>query len=503
MNLHAVGYMLGVILLLLAGFLLAPAALAFALDEWGELRAFLLAAAVSALLGLVLAIWNRGSTITDEGKPDYFRREGLAVSGLAWFVAALIGALPYLFSGTMTSVADAFFESASGFTTTGSTVLSAEGIDGLASSIAFWRSFTQWIGGFGIVMVFVVLFPTGGRSLFRSEVPGVAREATTQRVRDSALGLMRIYVGLSALNFGLLLWAGLEPFDALIHTLSTISTGGFSNHSESVAYFLSWRVELILVFFMVAAGVNFSVYDAWIRMGLRKAWGNFMRSPEIGLYLVLMFGVSLTIALVLWLWGGGQGSAGSDLPDYREFPRALRDSVFQVVSLQSSTGYGTADYDRWPEVGRILLMFLAVVGGCAGSTAGGLKVVRFLIVARAALIVVRRFMRPRAVLNVRVGAETLEDNVVAAVTGYFCLWVLAFLTGTILMAAFGQDLETSASAVITTLNNIGPGLRTIGPMMNFGELPATMKLMLGGFMILGRLEFFAVVALFVPSFWRR
>lgn len=503
MNLSAVGYMLGVILLLLAGFLLLPAAMALLTSEPAELWAFLLSAGIAAALGLSLAVWNRGTAVTSEGKPDYFRREGLAVSGLAWVVAGMVGALPYLFAGILTALPDAFFESVSGFTTTGSTVMSAEGIDGMPYSIAFWRSFTQWLGGFGIVMVFVVLFPTGGRSLFRTEVPGVTREATTQRVRDSALGLMRIYLGLTALNFVLLLWAGLGPFDALIHTLSTIPTGGFSNHSESVAYFLSWKVELILVFFMVAAGVHFSVYDLWLRLGPRKAWERLRRSSEIQLYLGTVLGVTLVMALILWLWGGGQGAPGDDLPDYRHFPLALRDSLFQVASLQTSSGYTTADFQRWPEVCHVLILGLAVIGGCAGSTAGGLKVVRFLIIARAASIGVRRFMRPRAVLNVRVGDETLEEGVVASVTGYFCLWALVLLGGIMVVAAFGYDLETSAAAVVATLNNIGPGLGKVGPTLNFGDLPGVLKVMLATFMILGRLEFYAVVVLLVPSFWRR
>ena len=503
MNLSAVGYMLGVILLLLAGFLLVPAAVAIVAGEMLDLRAFLLSAAIAAAFGMGLAIWNRGSTITAEGKPDYFRREGLAVAGLAWVVAGAVGALPYLFSSTLPRLADAFFESVSGFTTTGSTVMTADGIDGMSYSIAFWRSFTQWLGGFGIVMVFVVLFPTGGRSLFRSEVPGVSREATTQRVRDSALGLMRIYLGLTALNFLLLLWAGLGVFDAVIHTLSTIPTGGFSNHSESVAYFASWKVELVLVFFMVAAGMHFSVYDLWIRIGPRKAWERLRRSSEIRLYFAIIFGVTLAMAVVLWLWGGGQGLPESDLPDYREFPSALRDSFFQVVSLQTSSGYTTVDFQRWPELCHVFILAIVVIGGCAGSTAGGLKVVRFLIIARAASIGVRRFMRPRALFNVRVGDETLDEGVVASVTGYFCLWSLVLVTGITCVAAFGYDLETAAASVLATLNNIGPGLGKVGPMLNFGDLPAALKYLFSLFMILGRLEFYAVVVLLVPSFWRR
>ena len=237
MNFRAVGLMLGVVLLLMAGFLLVPMAVALLYGE--SYVPFGLSAAIVALVGGAMAVVLRGSTVTAEGRPDYFRREGLAVVGLAWLIGGVAGALPYLFAGTFVSLSDALFESVSGLTTTGSTVMSAEGIDGMPHGIAFWRSFTHWLGGFGIVMVFVVIFPTGGRSLFRSEIPGIAREAGRQRVRDSAMTLMRIYVGLSVLECLLLVLVGMSLFDALIHTFGTIATGGFSNYSESVAHFAS------------------------------------------------------------------------------------------------------------------------------------------------------------------------------------------------------------------------------------------------------------------------
>lgn len=504
MNLRAVGRMLGVVLLLMATFLCAPCAVALAAREVHAFWAFAVSGVLIAAVGTALAWANRASTRTEQGRPDYFRREGLAVVGLSWIVGGAAGALPYMFEGTFTSFVDAFFESVSGLTTTGSTVLSGASIDAMPQSIAFWRSFTHWLGGFGIVMVFVVLFPTGGRSLFRSEIPGIAREAGHQRVRDSALTLLRIYVGISAIEFVLLWVAGMTPFDSALHTFGTIATGGFSNHSSSVAWFQSFPIELIITVFMYLSGVNFAIYDTLLRVGPRPAWRSFVASTEVRAYTGIVGGSIFLIAVVLWFWGGSNGLAEhADLPDYRHFWRAVRDSAFQVVCLATSTGYGTADFDRWPQVCRVLLMILAAIGACAGSTGGGIKVVRVLIVAKAALAGVRRFARPRAIHAVRMDGQTLDEGVVASVTGYFALWIFVFLGGTMFIATYGYDLVTAGTATLATLNNIGPGLARVGPMLNFAELPGLVKLVLTLCMILGRLEFYAVVALFVPGFWRR
>jgi trk system potassium uptake protein TrkH len=502
MNLRAVGRMLGVVLLLMAGFLVVPCVVALAQGDMESTFAFLASAAVSVAVGGVLAWRMRGSTSTASGRPDFFRREGLAVVGLAWLVGGAVGALPYLFSGVLSSFVDAFFESVSGFTTTGSTVLSGQGIASMPDAVAFWRSFTHWLGGFGIVMVFVVLFPTGGRSLFRSEIPGVWREAGHQRVRDSALTLLRIYVGISAIEFVLLIVAGMSAFDAALHTFGTIATGGFSNHPESVAYFQSVPIELILTLFMFACGVNFSLYDTLLRSGPGRFVEALRSSLEVKAYALIAGGSAVLIGIVLWFWGGSNGDPTSTLPDYREFWQAMRDSLFLCVSLQTTTGFGTADYDQWPELCRMLLMVLAVIGTCAGSTGGGIKVVRILIVSKAAINGVRRFVRPRAIETIRMDGQTLDPGTVASVTGYIVLWMLVFLGGTLVLTGQGVAIESAATAVIATLNNIGPGLSLVGPTQNFELLPDFSKLLLTLFMILGRLEFYAVVALLVPGFWR-
>ncbi len=502
LNLRAVGWLLGCVHLLVGGFMLVPAIIAVLFGETLELWSFVGSAAIAAVIGGILMFRFRGTSRTSQGRADYFRREGLATVGISWLVIGVLGALPYLLSGAIEAPMDALFESVSGFTTTGATILEGPAIDGLSNAMAFWRSFSHWLGGIGVVLVFVVLFPTGGRSLFRSEVPGVSREAMQHRVRDSATGLMLIYVGLTLVEMLCLMLAGLMPIDAAIHAFGTLATGGFSSHASSVAFFNSVTVELILVVFMFMSGINFGLYDSFVRTGWRNGWRLLSRSEEVRVYAGLIFGSALLIGMVLWFWGGSNGSSELDLPDYSSLGLALRDSLFAVVSIQTSTGYGTADFDRWPEFCRMLLMLLAFVGASAGSTGGGLKVMRFIIIAKASVRGFLQFSRPRSIQSVRVDGHPLGDRTVAAVTGYFGMWSIVFLMGTLCITAFGVDLLSASTAVLATLNNIGPGLNAVGPAMNFGAMPDLVKLLLSLFMILGRLEFYAIVVLFLPRFWR-
>lgn len=508
MNLRAVLWLQSRVMLLLAGFMLVPALVSLLLDEEREAGAFVLSAAIVAVIAGLVGWRNRGSITSADGRPDFFRREGLTAVGLSWLVAAVLGALPYLLTGSIPSPADALFESTSGFTTTGSTILSAEEIDGLPMGVAFWRSFTHWIGGIGIVLVFVVLFPTGGRSLFRSEVPGVAREAVQQRVQDSAMGLARIYIGLTLLEILVLMWAGLDLYEASVHAFATIATAGFSTHSESIAYFTSWTVEFVMVAFMFMAGMNFAAYDTMLRQGFRKGLRILVGSTETRVYVGMLVGATVLMSGVLWFWGGSNGldPAGREelvgLPDYSSLSLCVRDSMFAAVSIQTTTGFATADFDRWPELCRFVLMLLACVGGCAGSTSGGLKLVRCIILAKVAMRGVLSFARPRAIHSVRIDGVTLDERTVSSVTGYFGLWLLVVLAGTGAMSAFGLDLTSSLTGVLACLNNVGPGLEVFGPAVDFGHLPVLGKMLLSLLMILGRLEFYALVVLILPRFWR-
>lgn len=500
MNLRAVYLLLGGVLLLLAVLLLVPAGVALAMAESSEAGSFLWSSGLTAAAGLALRLPNRGVLRRgSSGRVDFHRREGLAAVGLAWLAAVLFGSLPFQFSATIPYGVDAMFEAASGFTTTGCSILSAERIDALPRSIALWRMLTHWIGGIGIVLVFVVLFPAGGRSLMRSEVPGVEREPGSERVRDSVRAVVRVYLLLTALHALALYFAGLSPFDAITHSFSTLATGGFSNHGASVAWFESWVVELILIVFMIAAGMNFGLWDRLLRFGARRAWSEARESSELKMYLAMVAGVTLLCTVALWLGSGSD----ADLAVYKDPLRALRDSAFSVTTIQTCTGYATADFDRWPHVCRLLLMLCAFVGACTGSTGGGIKALRLLIVVRAALSSLRTFARPRGIQIIRVDGEALEPAVISAVMRHVVLWILVALCGAVVLSALGADLETALSAVTVCLNNVGPGLAAVGPATDYGGLPTLSKVLLMLYMVLGRLEFYALATLLLPGFWRR
>ncbi len=498
MNVRAVAWILGSVLIVVAAFLLVPIGIGLAYGETQDVLACLWSAALSALTGGALVIGLRGSTVRD-GRAAYHRREGIAAVGLSWIAVGIVGALPFVFRGTIPSMVDAVFESVSGFTTTGSTILTAERIDALSHTLAFWRSFTHWLGGVGIVMVFVLVLPTGARSLFRAEVTGYDREAQSARVQDSAKHLFIVYTILT-LACGLSLWAlGMTPLDSAIHTFGTVGTGGFSSHGASVAYFHSWPIEAVIVAFMFLSGISFSLYQGIYGKRVRAWLPSFWASVELRTYTAITV---LTIgAVTLALWFSGKPPTDG-LPDYTSFSQALRDSSFSVVTMQTCSGFATADFDRWPDFCRILLLLVAFIGGCAGSTAGGLKVIRLVILLKLARTQIGRAIRPRAVQGIRVDGQSLDDSIASEVGAYFGLWCLFAVFSTLVVTSCGIDMISASTSVLATLNNAGPGLGLVGPASNFGALPDLAKLWLTVCMLAGRLEFYAILSLLLPSFWR-
>jgi trk system potassium uptake protein TrkH len=479
MNLRRVLHILGLVLFILAGAQLLP--LGWCL-EGGESRAavgFLAGAAGAGLLGLCMRFAGHA-----EG--ELYRREGVLIVVGAWVLASVAGAIPYVVSGVLPGIADALFESTSGFTTTGATVLTD--IEAAGRPILFWRSFTQWLGGIGIVVLFVALLSElgpGARFLFKLEVPGPKAEVLRARVQDTALALAQIYLALSVAEVLLLLASGLGMFDALTHTFSTVSTGGFSPHSESISHFSS-TVQIVVLVFMLAAGVNFSLYFAmWRRRNLTP-----LRDTELRVYGVL---VGVAVAAVVL-----------DLSRSNEAPvaRMLLDSMFQVVSILTTTGYSTTDFSLWPDLSRSVLVALMIFGGCAGSTAGGVKVVRAIIGWKAAMREVRLTFNPNSVVAIVVGRDSVPEESVRSVIALLLLWIVGWGAGTVLLSIGDASLVTAATASIATLSNIGPGLAAVGPFGDFAFFASWQKLLMVGLMLLGRLEFFAVLALFQSRFWR-
>ena len=472
---------------LLAFSMLVPFFCALAFDEFRAAGAFLVSAILTGLVGFVLVF------LTGNRQGDLYRSEGVLIVVGGWLLASFFGALPYLLTGSIAHPVDALFESASGFTTTGSTILTD--IESLGRAVLFWRSFTQWLGGIGIIVLFVALLPelgSGARFVSKHEVPGPTAKTLQPRVRDAALVLFWIYLILTVSQVVALLLAGLSVYDALTHTFSTLSTGGFSPRNASIAAFDSPSVEIIIIIFMVLAGCNFSLYYGLGTRRLRAGMRNLMFDRELRIFLLIILSLSAVVFANVWIGG-----------HYENPLRGVLDSVFQTVAILTTTGFGTADFDLWPNLSRLLLVALMFVGGCAGSTAGGIKIMRVVIGLKAAFREVRLIFSPNSVLAVFVGRAPVPNSVVASVVSFILLFVACWVLGTFALTVGGNDLETSASAAISVLGNIGPGLSGVGSTANYAFFESWQKLVMVVLMWLGRLEVYPIAAVVTASFWRR
>jgi trk system potassium uptake protein TrkH len=450
------------------------------LDE-PDVDAFLTSIAICLVSGgsLVVLGWH--------SKAPVLHKEGMAVVGLGWLLAALFGALPFYLSGATPSFVDAYFEAMSGFTTTGSTVL--EDIEALPRGVLFWRSFTHWLGGMGIVVLFVAILPylrAGGRQLFRSEVPGPTADVLRPRISETASVLWKIYVGISAVQVVILYALGMTFFDALCHTFGTMATGGFATKNASIGYYNSVGIDLTIILFMIFAGTNFGLYFRVIR----GDWKSLPRDPEWRFYIGI---ISFAILAITWdIWSSIYASPVD----------ALRYASFQVVSIITTTGFATADFDVWPSFSKLVLVALMFAGGCAGSTGGGMKIIRILVLVKHAYIGTEQAIRPHMVRALKLGGVPVEDDVRNAIVVFFFISLNILLFCSLAMAAMGLDLVTAITSVIATLNNIGPGLARVGAVENFAFVPTAGKLLLSLCMVLGRLELITILVLFMPSFWK-
>jgi trk system potassium uptake protein TrkH len=485
MNTRAVLFVLGNLLLVLALCLLAPLVVAiFDTDNphaGREILGFVITLTLMVALGI-------GGRYAFRSSAEQVRvREGFAIVTFAWVAAVLFGMLPYLISGTCGTVTDAFFETMSGFTTTGATIFPR--VEVIPRGVQFWRCMTQWLGGMGIVVLSVALLPAlgaGGYRMLKAESPGgVAFERERPRITDTAKDLWRLYLLLSGTEVVLLRLAGMSWYDSFCHTFTTMSTGGFSPHSESIGFFPSPWIQWIIIVFMFAAGVNFSLHAQILRGRVRTV----ARNPELRLY------VSLTAAgVVLGLLA--VSSAGG-------LEKSLRDVVFQVVSIGTTTGFATADYDTWPQIMRLVLVLMMFVGGCMGSTGGGMKVARLIIFAKALMREMHRPIFPHAVRHIRVGVKVMDPSLVANILAFGILFAITFVVGALVMALCGYDLVTSLSASAAAVGNIGPGLGEVGPTQTWAHLPAAAKWIMSIIMLAGRLELYSVLILLTPWVWRR
>ena len=446
--------------------------------------AFAAPAAVALALGaLALASARRLRSI------PFRARDGFLAVTLAWFAAAVAGAVPFLLHGSFERPVDAFFESMSGFTTTGATLLGR--IEAEPHAILLWRSLTQWMGGVGIVVLVVAIAPATGMAtnrVFYAETSGMAAQRLTPRIADTAKILWGIYVALTVAGFVAFAAAGMGPFDAANHILTTIATGGFSTRTASIAAFDSLAIELVTIVFMVLGGINFALY--W--RALRGADSLRPQLPELRAYVVLL--VVATAVVTLSLVASDTAIGAGD---------ALRDSAFTVVSITTSTGFITADFEEWNSFGQLVMLMLMFIGACAGSTAGGMKVIRVLLLGKAAAQEIERQVRPTTVQVLRVGGRVFSEDVRKGVVSFFSIYMLIFAAGTVVMAAIGVDGTTAVSSVIASLNIIGPGLGEVGATENYTAIPSAGLWFLSALMLAGRLEVFTVLVLLTPAFWRR
>lgn len=454
----------------------------------GQWLAWVYSILMVGVIGAVLAWIGRG------GGSDVLQREAVAITGLGWIIAAASGAIPFMLTGTFETFTDAYFETMSGFTTTGSTVLTE--IESVAPSVLFWRSMTHWLGGIGIIVIFIAILPvfsTARKRLYQSEIPGVSAEGLTPRIKQTAVALLKIYLLLSAAET-LLLWGfGHGPmtlFDALCHTFGTVATGGFSTKNASIGYYNSVYVESVIIVFMFLAGCNFTLHYFFL---MRRRWTAHLHDVEFRFYAGVLFAVAVVLGLSNWLMQADQS-----------IEHSLRDSAFTVVSIMTTTGYTTADFELWPNMSRGALVLLMFIGGCGGSTGGGMKVIRFVVLFRHLFNQVERHHSPRAIRPVKLGGRILDEALQFNVLSHFFVVSVIAGVGTILLESFEPtlDLVSAFTAVAATLNNIGPGLGAVGAIENYAFLSDATKWLLSLCMVMGRLEIFAILVLLAPRFWR-
>jgi trk system potassium uptake protein len=481
-NLRHLVHVVSLILLALAVALAVSGGIALLYGD-GDARAFALATAITLGVGLV----GRGITSLSR---DLSIREGYAVVAFSWIAVGAAGALPYLFTGVVESPTHAWFESVSGFTTTGATVFAS--IETLPHGILFWRSLTQWMGGMGIIVLGIAILPflgVGGMQLFRAEVPGPTPERLQPRIAQTAKILWYVYAGLTAAQIALLLLGGMSAFDAVTHAFSTMSTGGFSPRNASLGAFDSPFIHYVTIVFMFAAGVNFALHYR----ALTNRGRGYLGDAELRFFAIIL-GVGAALVTALVLLEDGVGDRGAE--------RVVRDSVFQVVSIGTTTGFVNADYGLWPGGAQVVLLALMFMGGMAGSTAGGAKVIRIHILMRHGVAELKKSLHPRAVVVTRVGHQVIREDILLNVLAFLLLFFILFAAGVVVLAVLGHDLTTAVGASAASIGNIGPGLGAVGPVEHYGWMDPASHGILMFLMVVGRLEIFTILLLFHPDLWK-
>ena len=478
MNYSMILYILGAILKVEALLMCLPAFVAFLYGE-GDLQAFLITIALAGAAGVLITLRKPKNTVI-------YAREGFVVTALSWILMSMVGALPFVISGQIPNYIDAVFETVSGFTTTGSSILTD--VEAMTHGLLFWRSFTHWVGGMGVLVFVMAVLPlSGARNLhiMRAESPGPVVGKLVPRIRDTAMILYGIYTAMTIVLILLLLMGGMPLFDSAVHAFGTAGTGGFGIWADSIAHYDSAYIDLVLSVGMILFGVNFNLYYLVLQGRVKSA----LKSDELRWYLDILAAATLLIA-----W--------NILPQMGNIWQSLRYSFFQVSSIITTTGFATTDFNLWPELSRCILLVLMLLGACAGSTGGGIKTSRLVIMLRSARKEIGRLLHPRSVRSLKFEGKVLEDDTVRNVFIYFFIMIVLIGISVLLVSLDNFDLDTTFSAVMTCINNVGPGLGVVGPMGSFAPLSYLSKVVLILDMLLGRLEIFPILMLFAPSVWR-
>lgn len=483
MQLAVIQRILGILLTLFSLTLLPPIVIAWWL-EGTSLIAFIYAFCLILVIGL--SLWLPVKDV----KKELRMRDGFVVVVLFWIGLGFTGAIPLIFSEVPhLSFTDAVFESLSGLTTTGATVIT--GLDNLPPSILFYRQELQWLGGMGIIVLAVAILPLlgiGGMQLYRAETPGPLKDTKlTPRITETAKALWYVYVTMT-IACALLYWlAGMNTFDAITHSFSTVSIGGFSTHDASFGYFNSKTIDAIAVFFMLLSGINFTLHFlAWRNSSFKY----YMYDSELKAYLLILISICFICSIYLVVKG-----------NYQDNSLAITDAIFQSVSIATTTGFTTTQYQNWPGFLPLLLLFASFIGACAGSTGGGLKVIRVLLLYKQGVREIKRLVHPSAIIPIKLGNKPVSENIIEAIWGFFAAYIAVFTILILVLMATGLDQVTAFSAVAACLNNLGPGLGDVSA--HYGNINSTAKWVLCIAMVLGRLEIFTLLVLFTPAFWRK
>ena len=476
---HVIAWLLGVMALLM-GFC---ALVSFLHDEPAT---WALGQSAVGTLGVALPLW-----VLTRNQQELSRRDGLGVVAFGWLIAGIAGAFPYVLSGVIASPVAALFETVSGMTTTGASVIPI--LEDVPQGILLWRALTQFIGGMGVLILVVAILPiagAGGMQLYRAEMPGPTKDRIEPRMASTAKMLWGVYIILIVVLIALLRLGGMDWFDAVCHSFTTMATGGFSNRTASIAAYDSLYIESVVTVFMLLAGINFALHYRVLRGEVSVWW----KDGEIRFFLGAFLACAVVGTVVLH---PARAAAGAG------WGASFREVAFTCASLMTTTGFVTGDYERWPVVLKPMLITLMLLGGCAGSTAGGIKAGRIQVMLKAIGREVRLFMQPQAVIPIRLGRKPMGDDILLSIVSFVALYLFVTLLGVLAMIPFSPDIQTAGSATIACISNVGPGFSTVGPTMNFASIPDGGKVILTLLMLVGRLELYTVLALILPAFWRK